>query len=353
MPSSTRKGSTIRYFAAIRMAHVGAALALALPALGVFGGCGDSETASQGPEHDATPGGDGATTDSAPPVDGSIQDSGIDVRSIDPLAGIGSVQAVGGGHAFSEGPLWLANDGVLLFSDIPDNEIMKYDPAGGITVFRMNSAGSNGLALDPMGRLIACEGQGRRVARRKTDGSYETVIDSWMTNKLNAPNDAIVHSNGSIYFTDPDYGLAAQDKELGFNGVFRVDANGVPSLIADDLNKPNGIALSPDERSLYVTDAAAGFVRRYQLDAAGVPSAPSKLFDTENPDGMTVDDAGNLYVAAKSGVEVYREDGSVRGTIAVPEQPANCAFGGSDRKTLFITARTTLYSIALNVPGPP
>ncbi len=158
--------------------------------------------------------------------------------------------------------------------------------------------------------------------------------------------------DGNLYFTDPAYG--GNPNVLGFQGVFRVAPGGGLSLVVDDMTAPNGIALSPDETVLYVTDSEDDYVRRWDVAPDGTPSNPQKLMDTANgPDGMAVDVAGHLYVTTQKGVEVYLPDGSLHDTISVPEQPANCTFGGADKRTLYITARTSLYRVELNLPGLP
>ncbi len=175
---------------------------------------------------------------------------------------------------------------------------------------------------------------------------------SWGGKKLNSPNDAIVRSDGNLYFSDPNYGLEGRPAELTFKGVFRVDAKGALSLVDDTMNQPNGVALSPDEKSLYVGDSATPKTYRWTLAADGTPSDKT-LFAPEGSDGMAIDDAGNVYLTTSSGVVVYKPTGEKWGTVTVPEQPANVAFGGTDRRTLFIAARTSIYSVVLKVPGKP
>ncbi|MGH3514142.1 MAG: SMP-30/gluconolactonase/LRE family protein, partial [Pseudonocardiaceae bacterium] len=164
-----------------------------------------------------------------------------------------AVEKVRGGFTFTEGPVWIASRGVLLFSDIPADTIDELQPPAAVTVFRRPTGLSNGLGLDPQGRLIASEGDNRRVSRTLADGTVVTVADRWQGKRLNSPNDNITRSDGTIYFTDPPYGVpAGQSRELDFQGVFRVDPAGTLHLESSDMNRPNGVALSPDEKTLFV-----------------------------------------------------------------------------------------------------
>ncbi len=199
---------------------------------------------------------------------------------------------------------------------------------------------------------MACEGKNRRVTRTTATGTVEIIASEWQGARLNAPNDAIVRADGTIFFTDPDYSIQGS-RELSFNGVYRVAPDRTMTLVADDLDKPNGVALSPDGATLYVSDEAAGFLRAYDVAADGSTSNPRKWAEASHPDGVAVDDAGNVFVAALGGIAVFAPDGSSWGTVDVPKQPANLAFGGANRKTLFITALDTLYSLELEVAGPP
>ena len=275
------------------------------------------------------------------------------VMNVDPLVGAGTVEMVQANFMFTEGPQWNPATKTLLFTDIPASRIYEHTPGAGITVFREPTANTNGLALDPAGLLVACEHSGRRVARTLANGTIVPVADAFEGKKLNSPNDVIVRKDGSVYFTDPPYGLPDPGQsELGFFGVFRVAPGGKVEAIAKDMKRPNGIALSPDENTLYVVDTENGELRVYPVNADGSVGASSKLATTSpNPDGMAVDAKGNLFITTKVGVEVYSPTGKLYGAIPVPEQPSNCAFGGADRKTLYITARTGLYRVTLQNPG--
>ncbi len=296
-----------------------------------------------------------ATAALCPACEGSSGHS--DRTAIDPLMGRSDVEKVRGGFTFTEGPVWIASKSLLLFSDIPADTIDQFQPPATLTVFRRPSGESNGLGLDAQGWLIASEGDNRRVSRTLPDGTVVTVADRWQGKRLNSPNDNVTRSDGNIYFTDPPYGLpAGQARELDFQGVFRVDPAGTLHLESMDMNRPNGLALSPDGKTLYVDDdQAGGLVRKFPVRPDGSLGPPTLFVPATGGggDGMAMDDAGNLYVTTTAGVQVYKPNGMTWGTISVPEVPSNCTFGGSDRKTLYITARTSLYRVTLKVPGLP
>ena len=287
--------------------------------------------------------------------DGGAGDGGVDAAPVDPLTGAGAVSPVGGGYRFTEGPQWRAATADWLWSDIDGDTIYRWTGAGAPTVFRAPSGKSNGLALDPGGALIACEHGGRRVARG--DGaSGVTVVDRFEGARLNSPNDVTVRADGTIYFTDPPYGISAAQRELGFMGVFRVAPGG--ALTAEHrgalTDRPNGVALSPTADRLYVGDSEAATVHVFDVAADGA-LANRRVFVTTaaTPDGLAVDAAGDLFVATAAGVEAYAPDGHRWGVLAIPEQPSNVAFGGADGRTLLVTARTGVYRVELAVPGLP
>jgi gluconolactonase len=285
---------------------------------------------------------------------GTVTDAGSDAPVVypNPLEGRATVATkVVGGFDFTEGPVWIG--GRLLFSDIPNNVIQELLADGGVAPFRQGTNGANGLAVDPQGRLWACQGSNKRVTRQ--DGAKgSTVSDvTAMYNgaAYNAPNDVIVRKDGNAYFTDPNY--SGQPDTQNARAVYRIAPNGDVSRLAGTFNQPNGIALGPDGSTLYVVNNGNGKLLSAAVDATGGVSAFTELASTPGGDGMAVDDAGNLYVTADPGVLVFDKAGKAIGTITVAEQPANCTFGGADRKTLYITARTSLYRIDLNVPGLP
>ena len=252
--------------------------------------------------------------------------------ALDPLAGRGPVEKVGGGFTFTEGPVWIPSKGVLLFTDVGADTIQAFQPPATITVFRTPTGRANGLGLDPQGRLIASEGDNRRVTRTLVDGTVVTVADRWQGKRLNSPNDNITRSDGTIYFTDPPYGLPpGQARELDFQGLFRVDPAGTLHLESREFNRPNGVALSPDEKTLYIDDTADAVVRKFPVQPDGSLGPPTIFVPSTGGggDGIAIDEAGNVYVATDGGVKVYRPNGAPWGTIAVPEVPSNCALGPS------------------------
>jgi sugar lactone lactonase YvrE len=254
----------------------------------------------------------------------------------------GPVEKVADGFQFTEGPVWTPTTG-LLFSDIPADTIYRTDSRGDKTVFRSPSGHSNGLALDRGGRLIVCEHGTRRVSRTETDGTIAVLADSYLGRKLNSPNDAAIRSDGTIFFTDPPYGVAEGERQLPFCGVYAIKPGGELALLSVYFSHPNGICLSPDEKTLYIADSQDNFIQAYDLRQDG-SLANSRLFSRcDNPDGIKADKDGRIWAATASGIMVFRPDGSHAGTIEVPEHPSNCAFGGENGNTLFITARTGLY----------
>lgn len=262
------------------------------------------------------------------------------------------VEKLRGRFQWVEGPVW-DRAGYLLFSDIATNQIYQWTPDGRVMTFRKPSGISNGLTLDHERRLIACEQGNRRVSRTEKDGRIVTLVDRYHGKLLNSPNDVVVRSDGSVYFTDPSFGLAdAAEQELPYQGVYRLASDGRLTLLADDFVRPNGLAFSPDEKTLYVDDSDRGHVRAFDVAADGT-LGNGRLFarlKAGGGDGMKVDIEGNIYVAA-SGVEVFDRAGRALGAIKVPEGPANVSWGDDDGKTLYITASTGLYRIRLNIAG--
>jgi gluconolactonase len=267
---------------------------------------------------------------------------------------VGPVEKVTGGFQFTEGPMWHP-DGYLVFSDIPADTIYRLKD-GEKEVYRRPSGNSNGLAFDEEGRLLACEHGTRTVSRTLEDDTVIALASEYGGKRLNSPNDLVVRSDGSIYFTDPPYGVDEEDRELDFQGVYRISPVGEPQLLLKDFERPNGLAFSPDQRVLYIADTAKHHVRAFdvQLDGSLTNDRTFVQFeepDQLRPDGMKVDVEGNLYVAGFEGVEVFAPDGEHRGTIVLPERPANLAFGDADGRTLYVTARTSVYKVRVAHPG--
>lgn len=270
-------------------------------------------------------------------------------ESLDAVAESGSAERIASGFEFTEGPVWHP-DGFLLFSDIPANRIVKWTGPDKIETFRQPSGNSNGLTFDREGRFIACEHGNRRVSRTEADGKVIALAEKYQDKRLNSPNDVVVKSDGSVYFTDPPYGIQSAQKELPFNGVFRLSPEGKLTLLVGDFERPNGLAFSPDEKTLYIADTAKGHVRAFDVLPDGTLKGSRVFAETPGPDGMKVDTQGNLYVTS-NGVAVFDAKGKRLGEIKVAERPANCSFGDADNKTLYITARTGLYKVRLKVPG--
>jgi gluconolactonase len=261
------------------------------------------------------------------------------------------IDRVAGGFRFIEGPAW-SREGFLLFSDVPNDQILKYVPGEKPTVFRENSNGANGNSFDAQGRFYSCESRTRRVVRLDKKGNMQVLADKWEGKRLNAPNDIVVRKDGHVYFTDPAFGNQADTRELDFFGVYHITPKGELGLIAKPAGRPNGIAFAPGGHALYVANSDEHNVRAYDVDHNGEISNERVVISGVSgvPDGIRVDEKGNIYVAA-NGVAVYDAHGKLTETIEFSETPANCAFGDSDLQTLYITARTSLYRVRRNVKG--
>ena len=286
-----------------------------------------------------------------------IEDSAV--RSIVPEDAV--VEQLAGGFGFTEGPVWCR--GSLLFSDIPNNRIVRWrmlSEGPEVTTFRTPSGNSNGLTLDRSGRLIACEHSARRVTRTEPDGTITVLAERYQGKRLNSPNDVVVRSDGSVFFTDPPYGLAQLTawKELPFHGVYRRAPDGELMLLADDFDRPNGLAFAPDEKVLYVNDTARGHIRAFDVSQEGSVSNGRVLIEMQGaepgaPDGMKVDREGNIYCTGPGGFWIVSPAGKCLARVRPPELPANLAWGDADFRGLYLTARTGLYRIRLNIPGVP
>jgi sugar lactone lactonase YvrE len=257
---------------------------------------------------------------------------------------------------FIEGPVWHPN-GFLLFSDIPANTIYKWKPKQKVEIFRQISGNTNGNTLDRSGRLISAEHGNRRISRTEKDGKIVTLASHYQEKRLNSPNDLVVKSDGNIYFTDPPYGIKSEEEELGFYGVYRLALNGTLTLLIKDFIRPNGIAFSSDEKKLYVSDSEKSHIRVFDVTPDGMlvngkHFATLKSFHKEGTaDGIKVDIKGNVYSTGPGGIWIFAPNGAQLGIIEIPEVPANLAWGDSDYKTLYVTARSSLYRIRLKIPG--
>ena len=283
-----------------------------------------------------------------------------------------SIEKVAGGFAFTEGPLWRP-PGVLWFSDVVGNVVRQWSPDGtvkellrpggydGSTLPAGGFIGPNGMTTAPNGDVLLCQHGNRRIVQVASDLRVTTLVDKFDGKRLNAPNDLVFRSDGTLFFTDPPYGLPRQDddpeKDLPFNGVFKV-SGGEVDVIIKDLSRPNGIAFSPDEKILYVanSDENRRIWMRYDVAASGTVSNGRLFFDATGhedsglPDGMKIDVRGNVWATGPSAVFVFSPEGTHLGTIKPPEDPANCGWG-DDGRTLYITAETGLYRIRTSVSG--
>jgi gluconolactonase len=267
------------------------------------------------------------------------------------VAEIGSPVLISDKFIFTEGPVWDRTRNALLFSDVDASRIYQLTLPDTITVFRDPSNGSNGLAFDTEGRLLAAEHGSRRVTRTLPDGTVEVLAGSYTGKQLNSPNDLVVRSDGTVYFTDPTFGLANRPRGLDFTGLFRISPSGELILEGTFDKSPNGVALSPDEKTLYLALTAASQVLAFDVAIDGKIGNRRDFAAVPQPDGMAVDVLGNLYVAGFDGICVFSQAGAQLCTIKTRQQPTNCDFGGPRGDILFITARGSLYSVAVPIPG--
>jgi gluconolactonase len=295
------------------------------------------------------------------------------------------VEKVGDNFGFLEGPVWVntKDQGYLLFSDIPANVIRKWDPKNGFSVFLdksgftgtdasnvggqtnngkglVNLIGSNGITIDRQGRIVYCAHGDRQIVRLEKNATRTVLATRYEGKRLNSPNDLVFKSDGSLYFTDPTAGLRLQDKdpkrELPFNGVYRL-AKGKVTLLSKDFARPNGIAFSPDEKYLYVNDTSMKIIMRFAVQRDGSVKDGQIISDMNSdtapgaPDGMKVDQKGNIYCTGPGGFWIMSPEGKHLATVKTKELPANLGWGDADGKALYLTARTGLYRIHLNIPG--
>lgn len=288
------------------------------------------------------------------------------------------IEVLAGGFEWAEGPVWDKKNGALFFTDIPNNRVMKWSPKDGLSEFlnpsgytgkakfKGSEPGANGLAFDAAGNLILCQHGDRRVARLAADGkSFVTLADKYMGKRLNSPNDLVYRKNNDLYFTDPPYGLpeGMKDpaKELDFQGVYRLSPRGELTLLTKEMSRPNGIAFSPDESTLYVSnsDPDRAIWMAFPVKADGTLEAGKVFFDSTAavkamkpglPDGMKVDQKGNIFATGPGGVWVFAPDGTHLGTLATGVRTANCAFG-DDGSTLYICAHKQLVRVKTSTKG--
>jgi gluconolactonase len=261
------------------------------------------------------------------------------------------IEKVAAGLSFAEGPAW-SHEGFVIFSDVPNNRIMKFVPGEGVSVYQEKTNGANGNAFDERGRLYTCESRTRRVIRTDKKGKVEVLAERFNGKRLNAPNDIVVSKNGNVYFTDPAFGPQADTRELGFYGVYRITPKGELELIAKPAGRPNGITLSANGKTLFVANSDEKNIRAYDVEKNGSVSNERVFISGIGgvPDGLRADEKGNLYVAAGQLV-IYSPDGKLLHAFPMAETPSNCAFGDPDFQTLYITARTSVYRMRLDVKG--
>jgi gluconolactonase len=304
---------------------------------------------------------------------GQQEGTGVEIRDRrfeSCIIGHARVERLWTGARWAEGPAWFAAGRYLVWSDIPNNRMLRFDECdGSVSVFRQPSSNSNGNTIDHQGRLITCEHLSRRVTRTEHDGSITVLADGHGGKRFNSPNDAVVKSDGSIWFTDPSYGILFDyegqraTSDIGACHVYRVDPqSGKTTIVADDFDKPNGLAFSPDEAFLYIADTGVTHtlngpkhIRKLKLNADGQSLGQSTVFADCTAglfDGFRVDTDGRIWASAADGVHCYDPDGTLIGKILIPEIVSNLCFGGAALNRLFICGTTSLYSVFLAINGP-
>lgn len=286
----------------------------------------------------------------------------LDERFRDLVPANAELERLWTGGEWVEGPVWMPHENALIFSDIPNDRMMRWSDAEGARVFRHPADKSNGNTLDLQGRIITCEHLTNRVTRTEPDGSVTTLVERYRGCRLNSPNDVVVHSSGVIWFTDPPYGILSEregrvrESELEGNYLFSFDpGTGLLEVAATDFERPNGLAFSPDESTLYVADSGSRrHIRSFRMTKSSAGLTGGEEFvriDQGVPDGFRVDVGGNLWSSAADGIHVFDPEGALLGKIPVPEKVSNCEFGGPEGRDLFITASTSLYRVPLEVEG--
>lgn len=326
----------------------------------------------------ASPGNSLARAEEKKTVIGSIDRKNPKINDLIPKDA--QIEVLAGGYKWTEGPLWNKKGGYLLFSDIPNNRVVKWSENGGASDFLKPSGytgkakftgpepGSNGLAYDKNGTLYLCQHGDRRIAKLGPDGKFITVVDKYMGKRLNSPNDLIFAKNGDLYFTDPPYGLPEQvkdpAKELDFQGVYRLTASGKLMLLTKELSRPNGIGLSPDEKTLYVanSDPLLAIWKAFPIKADGTLGPGKTIYDATSevaatlamkglPDGLKVDAKGNIFATAVNGIYVFAPDFTFLGRIVTNDKTANCAWG-DDGSTLYLCTNDKITRVKTTTKGP-
>jgi len=280
---------------------------------------------------------------------------------------IAEVEELYSGNRWAEGPVWFNDGGYLVWSDIPNNRMLRWVPDLGVGVFRAQSNFANGNTRDRQGRLVSCEHGGRRVTRTEADGTITVVADRHAGKKLNSPNDVVVKSDGSVWFTDPDYGILSDyegyksEREQKGCYVYRVDPkSGAVKIVADDFVKPNGLAFSPDEKTLFIADSGFSHdpdgphhIRAFSVGADGKLSKGRVFCEVSPglPDGFRLDSNGNLWTSCQNGVICFDPAGKPLGKIKIPQMVSNLTFGGPRRNRLFITATKSIYAVFVGASG--
>ncbi|MBX2863640.1 MAG: SMP-30/gluconolactonase/LRE family protein [Leptolyngbyaceae cyanobacterium MAG.088] len=285
------------------------------------------------------------------------------------------LDVIASGFEWAEGPVWIKEGEFLLFSDVPRNSIMKWDQESGLSLFMHpsgytgaadygNNNGSNGLLLDPQGRLVLCEHGDRRISQMPWDGGKRTLVDAYNGKRLNSPNDAVFHSNGDLYFTDPPYGFPGYvddpRRELDFAGVYRLSTTGELTLLTKEMTFPNGLAFSPDEGTLYVaqSDPNAALWKAFSVNKDGTLGQSQTFYDVTSsvgqlrglPDGLKVDQRGHIFATGPGGIYVFTPDATLLGKIETNVAAANCGWG-EDGSVLYITADSYLLRLQTNTKG--
>jgi gluconolactonase len=278
-------------------------------------------------------------------------------KAIPGIGPVGKIVKLHTGFMFTEGPAADRN-GNLYFSDIPAQRIYRVDAKGKLSTFREKSNRANGLKVNAKGEVVACEMAGRVVAISSEGKKVRVLAEKYEGKRFNAPNDLVIDKGGGVYFTDPGFG-APQPLPQGKTAVYYIAPGGKVTRLIDNLGQPNGVVLSPDEKTLYVIPTGPAEMMAYRVEGPG-KIGKGRVFCTlrgkdgrkgTGGDGATVDSKGNLYITSQIGIQVFSPKGKFLGVIAFPEQPANVAFGGADRKTLYVTARTSLYTVRMEAKG--